>query len=147
MVRCAGQNCCTTATKQGSDKRHVTRPFLIITGLTQGSPISTSHITLSKLRALWRLQTDGKPIVEACTESFKVDKCQAVPFNVSARLIPPSHAHYAPTRFAGCAPKGAPQLGWQSTAVYENANKLAFERRVGGMIAETHCLATWARPI
>ena len=35
--------------RQGSDKRHVTRPFLIITGLTQGSPISTSHITLSKL--------------------------------------------------------------------------------------------------
>ena len=78
-----------------------------------------------------------------------MDKCQAVPFNISARLIPPSHVHYAPTRFAGCAPKGqAPQrMGAPFTAVYEHANKLAFERRVGGMIAETHCLATWARPI
>ena len=165
---------------------HVSWPFPVLSGLAQGSPISTVYWTvvaepliqrLNSLAAQGRISTpaiaglptlgphafaddikmpvcdveaDGKTLVEACGEfaaasgvPLNVDKCQAVPLSAPSRLQQPPTSADPPTRVAGVGFVVPPQdkppklLGVPFTADYELAKQLAFQRRVGGMVAAT----------
>ena len=152
---------------------HVTWPFPILSGLAQGSPISTVYWTvvcepliqrLNSLAAQGRISTpavdglpflcphafaddikqpvcdveaDSKILVEFCTEfqvasgvPLNVDKCQAVPLSVPARLTQPLTSTVPPTRVPGVGFAIPPQdrppklLGVPFTADYEASEEV-----------------------
>ena len=165
---------------------HVSWPFPILSGLAQGSPISTVYWTVVAEPLIQRLQslaaqgrirtpaiegipflgphafaddikqpvcdptTDGSVLVDACREfhaasgvPLNVDKCQAVPLSAPSREAQPLEPQEPPSRVPGVgflippASKPPKLLGMPYTADYELAKRLAFERRVGGMVAAT----------
>ena len=162
----------------------VSWPFPVLSGLAQGSPISTVYWTvvaepliqrLNSLAAQGRIRTpvvdglpflgphafaddikqpvcdaevDGGVLVEVCAEfaaasgvPLNVDKCQAVPLSAPSRLLQPATATEPPTRVAGAgflipaADKPPKLLGVPFTADFPLAMRLAYDRRLAGMLA------------
>ena len=116
-----------------------------------GLPTLGPHAFADDIKlAVCDVEAGGQTLVEACGEfaaasgvPLNVDKCQAVPLSKPSRLLQPPTSADPPTRVAGDGfvipqqDKLPTLLGVPFTADYELAKQLAFQRRVGGMVAAT----------